>query len=208
MSFTGRGTTAIIPVKALEQSKSRLSELLSAELRADLILHLLQHLLAELPREAAPVVVTPDRRVIDLALRLGAAVLYDRAQTLNGALLQAAEFAAGDKLVLPVDLPFVARNDLMALLEAEGDLVIAPDRHGVGTNGLLVRGAAPFGFAFGRNSFTAHLAAAKAGNRSTAIVERDGLAFDLDLPADWRGAHNAPAFQGWTGQPTAHQASG
>jgi 2-phospho-L-lactate guanylyltransferase len=39
-------------------------------------------------------------------------------------------------------------------------------------------------FRFGPGSFDAHLAAARAAGVPTAVVERPGLAFDLDTPAD------------------------
>ena len=39
-------------------------------------------------------------------------------------------------------------------------------------------------FAFGRDSFNAHLALARAAGIDAAIVSRPGLAFDVDYPGD------------------------
>jgi len=65
-------------------------------------------------------------------------------------------------------------------------LVIAPCRHGTGTNALLLRPPDLIPFAFGPDSFAAHCAAACAAGVEPIIYRADNIAFDLDTPEDWR----------------------
>ena len=63
-------------------------------------------------------------------------------------------------------------------------VVIAPDRHGKGTNALLVSPAGGIHYSFGKESFQRHCGlAGKAGIR-LEVCDRPNLALDLDLPAD------------------------
>jgi 2-phospho-L-lactate guanylyltransferase len=65
-------------------------------------------------------------------------------------------------------------------------VAIAPDRAAKGTNGLAMRPPGAIGFQFGAGSFARHRAEAENLGLPIAIVERDGLAFDLDTPGDLR----------------------
>ena len=66
-------------------------------------------------------------------------------------------------------------------------MAIAPDRTGSGTNGLALRPPEIIGFHFGAGSREAHETAARAAGVAAVIVDRPGLAFDLDTPEDLRG---------------------
>jgi len=136
--------------------------------------------------------VTPDDEVRVLALDAGARPLRQRSQGLNSGLREAREEAvaggANAILVLPVDLPLVTAEavaDVVAPLARFGPpiVVIVPDRHGRGTNALLVAPPDAIEFSFGGDSREAHVACARdAGAR---VVELGGpLAIDLDTPDD------------------------
>ena len=92
-------------------------------------------------------------------------------------------------VVVPIDLPLIsatALSELTAPLAAVSDrplVILAPDRHGRGTNGLVVAPPKAIEFGFGGDSRSAHAAcAAEAGAR---YVEVDGpLSLDLDTPDD------------------------
>jgi 2-phospho-L-lactate guanylyltransferase len=89
--------------------------------------------------------------------------------------------------VLHGDLPNLTAGDVQALLAAaeEGrSVAIAPDRAGSGTNGLALRPPDIIGFRFGAGSMAAHREEALAAGIEPRLVERDGLAFDLDTPQD------------------------
>jgi 2-phospho-L-lactate guanylyltransferase (CobY/MobA/RfbA family) len=104
---------------------------------------------------------------------------------LTYAAARAVEAGATRILVLHTDLPMLQPEDAEALLAAgeTAEIVIAHDRHQVGTNALLTPpGAIPY--AFGQNSYHAHLDLARAAGYEPAIVARAGLAFDVDYPGD------------------------
>jgi 2-phospho-L-lactate guanylyltransferase len=110
---------------------------------------------------------------------------------LNRALLLAREAAqaagASAVLVLSADLPQLAASDVQAMLGLAASppyLVIAPDKDGRGTNGLLVAPAALIEFEFGADSFARHVAQARAVGARVEICNLPALALDLDSPED------------------------
>lgn len=186
---------AIIPVGTLEGAKSRLGAVLDAEERHDLA-----RTLARRTIEAAMAtpgiddvfVVTPDDEVRELALELGARPLRQRSAGLNRGLREARDEAvaagAAAVLVLPIDLSHVAPEPLAELLGAadrtEGPLVLlVPDRHGRGTNALLLRPPDVIDVRFGGDSRAAHAEAAR--QAEVRLIELGGpLTLDLDTPDD------------------------
>jgi 2-phospho-L-lactate guanylyltransferase len=186
---------AVVPVGTLDGAKSRLGETLDAEERRDLATRLLsQTLEAALatPGIDEVLVVTPDVEVRQLAARAGARPIRQRSQGLNAGLRQARDevLAAGADalLVVPIDLPLISPEALQRILAPLDDparplVVLVPDRHGRGTNALLVAPPDAIEFGFGGDSRRAHAAcAADAGAR---FVELDGpLSLDVDTPAD------------------------
>jgi 2-phospho-L-lactate guanylyltransferase len=64
-------------------------------------------------------------------------------------------------------------------------VVIAPCRHGTGTNALLLRPPGLIPFSFGPDSLSAHCAAARAAGVEPIIYRDERVAFDLDTPEDW-----------------------
>ena len=191
----------LIPAKPYTEAKSRLAPVLSLEQRMTLSRWLLERILRlALAALGNVVVVSRDRALLAQARALGAWGLREARPGLNPALSQAARFAqvrgADGILVLPADLPRLTRQDLDALLALGGVgagvtpaptpiLVIAPCRHGTGTNALLLRPPGLIPFAFGPDSFAAHCAAARAAGVEPVVHRADGLAFDLDTPEDW-----------------------
>ena len=173
--------TALVPLKAAAARKSRLSDCLSGEARLRLSESLFRHLLSVL-------VDCPDVgrvAVLSQARPDGWVGLWitDCGEGLN-AEVGAAARALGDTdlLVIHADLPAVLTQDIAALIAAAADgIAIAPDRHGAGTNAIALSDASGFPFAFGPGSFERHSARAKGSAR---IVDRPGLALDIDTPAD------------------------
>ena len=88
---------------------------------------------------------------------------------------------------LPADLPLVTAADVTALvmsLTEPGTIAVAPDRRRQGTNGLTVPSRAPFLPLLGESSFEKHLKAIEGAGYTSRVCEREGLAFDVDIPAD------------------------
>jgi 2-phospho-L-lactate/phosphoenolpyruvate guanylyltransferase len=91
-------------------------------------------------------------------------------------------------LILPIDLPRVspeALADVVGTVRHEAGRLVAlvPDRHGRGTNALLLAPPDVIEVCFGGDSHDAHAAAA--ADVGARFIELDGpLAYDLDTPDD------------------------
>jgi 2-phospho-L-lactate guanylyltransferase len=186
---------AIVPVKALHESKSRLREVLTPEQRVDLSREMLLNtlrVLAEVPEIERTLVVSADPTVLALAQEHGAEALEERGSpSLNRALTQstvlAREIELEAVLVLPADLPLIQAEDVRALIEAlqaPPIVVIAPDRRHRGTNALLVAPPGTIEYGFGPDSFERHIRSAETAGARVEIIELPTLGLDLDAPED------------------------
>jgi 2-phospho-L-lactate guanylyltransferase len=187
---------AVIPVGTLEGAKSRLGAVLDAEERRDLVTRLAVETIRAVVGVGAPlaetIVVTPDDEVRSLALDAGARPLRQRGHGLNAGVRQARDEAidggASAVLILPIDLPRITPEAVAAVLATLDDhrqplVAIVADRHGRGTNALLLSPPDVIDPQFGGDSHEAHVAAARAAGAT--VVELDGpLADDLDTPED------------------------
>ncbi len=186
---------AIVPVKPLRRGKSRLAATLTDNERADLNRMLLERTLRtliDLKEVEEVLVVSRDSSALALARDLGArTVQEDGAPSLNTALKRATVvaqvYASRGVLVVPADLPLLAREDILALLERAVDppvVVIAPDRREMGTNALLLYPANLIEYDFGGDSFRRHCERARKAGARLEIVSLPSLGLDLDLPED------------------------
>jgi 2-phospho-L-lactate guanylyltransferase len=187
---------AIIPVGAFDGAKSRLGGTLDAEERRDLAETMLERTVRaalDADRIDDVLVISPDREALGRASELGARTLRQRSQGLNQGLREARDDAvaggADAIVVVPIDMPLigpVALAELVAPLDAVADrplVVLAPDRHGRGTNALVVAPPDAIEFAFGGDSREAHRACAEAAD--ARYVEVGGpLGLDIDTPDD------------------------
>jgi 2-phospho-L-lactate/phosphoenolpyruvate guanylyltransferase len=190
--------TAVVPVGSLEGAKSRLGDRLDAEERQQLVVELLDRAVraaGAAPSIASVVVVSPDPAALRVASAAGASPIHQADVGLNEGLRTATRWALADGatavLILAGDLPAISVETIDAVvagaaraLQPDRPLVaLVADRHGRGTNVLLVSPPDAIRFAFGSSSRAAHLAQAEAAGATT--VELDGpLALDLDLPDD------------------------
>ena len=186
---------AIVPVKPLRRGKSRLAGTLSEDERAELNQSLLQHTLQTLTdiKELEQVlVVSRDPHALTIARQHGARTVREDGQPqLNTALTRATVIAkvhaTRGVLILPADLPLISREDVLTLMEKAIDppvVVIAPDRHGKGTNALLISPSGLIEYDFGEDSFQRHCERAKQAGARLEIVDLPSLGLDLDLPED------------------------
>ena len=186
---------AIVPVKPLRRGKSRLAGALSEDERTELNRSLLQNTLktfANLKEVEEVLVISRDPQALAIARQHGARTVREDGQPeLNTALKRATViaqvYATRGVLVLPADLPLVTRADVLTLIEQAGEppaVVIAPDRHGTGTNALLISPAGLIEYDFGVNSFQRHCQRAREAGARLEIVDLPTLGLDLDLPED------------------------
>lgn len=199
-----RRAAVVIPVRGLEGAKSRLGEVLDAEERRELVELLLRRTVAVArvaPGVDVVAVVSPDPAALAAARSSGALAIAQHTAGLNHSIVEARESLRGRAerlVVLPGDLPGVSADDVAALLLAadmapgaeggtpasrRGIVVLAPDRHGRGTNALVLDPPDVIDPAFGSDSRAAH--AARAAEAGAAYVEvRDRLEIDVDTPDD------------------------
>jgi 2-phospho-L-lactate guanylyltransferase len=64
------------------------------------------------------------------------------------------------------------------------NVVIVPDRHGQGTNALLLTPPDVMEPAFGEGSFARHAARARAAGAAVRVADLPSLALDVDTPED------------------------
>jgi 2-phospho-L-lactate/phosphoenolpyruvate guanylyltransferase len=186
---------AIVPVKPLRRGKSRLAGALSEDERTELNRSLLQNTLktlSELKEVEEVLVISRDPHALTIARNYGARTVREDGQPeLNTALKRATViaqvYATGAVLILPADLPLITAEDVRTLIERAGEppsVVIAPDRHGTGTNALLISPSGLIEYDFGENSFQRHCQRAREAGARLEIVNLPSLGLDLDLPED------------------------
>jgi len=99
----------------------------------------------------------------------------------------AIEAGARTAVVLAGDLPLLEPDDisrLVAAAESARAVVVATDRHGTGTNALVLRPPDAIAPSFGANSGARHLAAGVAAGGSARSVQPHRVALDIDTPDD------------------------
>jgi 2-phospho-L-lactate/phosphoenolpyruvate guanylyltransferase len=194
-------TVVVIPVRALDGAKSRLGAVLDAEERRELVERLLRATVAAAlatPGVTRVIVVSPDPEVIAVGEGAGAAGVRQGSAGLNPGIVEARDSApaagVGRMLVLPGDLPGITPADIAAVLAAADTasasswarrpvVVVATDRHGRGTNALLLQPPAVIEPAFGGDSREAHRRLAASAGAAYAETP-DRLELDLDTPDD------------------------
>ena len=191
---------ALVPVKRLDQAKSRLSDKLDAPARVQLMHDTLRRTVRAL--QAAAIferisIVTLDEHVQAWADGWGVHVISEHRQGLNEALEEArGECDQADAvLVIHGDVAWLTVEDVLAmsrLATPDRAMVIAPDRHNRGTNALLLKPPCAIPFAFGENSAQRHAGLAREAGIEPAWYHSPTLGLDVDVAADLRLYEAAP----------------
>ena len=175
----------LIPLKRLDDAKSRLSDALSPAERASLMLELLERVVAVVEEAdvGAVTVVSAETRT-----PAGVSRFDDRGLPWNDALAAAMREIVSEPVVAVVsaDLPRLTPEDVQALVAATPDrgLAIARALDG-GTNAVSMRPPGAVRTHFGEpQSAAVHAQATAAAGLAARIVDIPGLAFDVDTPAD------------------------
>jgi len=184
----------ILPVKNLDESKSRLSPLLTQEARRVLALTLLKRTIRILisSRYVEDILlISQDKEIQAVSRREAVLFLREKGRGLNQALEQATRWSIrrgyGAVLILPLDVPLLTKGDIENIvslgIKEERLIVIAPDHDQRGTNALLVKPPGIFRYQFEGCSFVRHLEQAKDGRISSEIYISHSLGFDVDYPS-------------------------
>ena len=186
---------AIVPVKPLRRSKSRLAEVLTPEELTALNRGLLENTiktLMDIPEIVHVLVVSRDHAALALARSLGARTVQENGSphlnvALSRATLIAKTYATQSVLVLPADLPLITPEDVQVMLSRAFDppvVVVAPDHNRKGTNALLLSPPDLIEYHYGPDSFMKHCELAHEANARLEICEQSSLTLDLDEPED------------------------
>jgi 2-phospho-L-lactate guanylyltransferase len=186
--------TAILPIKRFGAAKSRLSAAVPGEARRALAAAMLTDVLVALGgsrRLERVFVVSGEPIAAAAAESAGVRVIDDPADAGHseaaGLGIQAAiEAGAECVAILPGDCPLLDPGELDAALaeHAGGSVGVIPDRHGSGTNGLVLAPPDAIVPAFGPGSRERHLGLARDAGMPARAVEIPSLALDLDTPDD------------------------
>lgn len=186
---------AIIPVKPFIRAKSRLADVLSPEERQQLAETMLRHVIGvvrDVPAVTGTLVISRDPKALAIARDCGAQTVQESGTPeLNAALARAtsviASWGGGAVLVLPADLPFIAPDDVVQMVELGTEsktVVIATDRNEDGTNAMLVRPPGLIPYAYGTGSYRRHVMSAHFAGAVLKVYESERLMVDIDTPED------------------------
>lgn len=194
---------AVLPVKSFARAKQRIAEAALGEDRPALAEAMVEDVLGALGRVgglAAVIVVTGEPRARVLAEAIGAQVVHDEQEAGQSAAaelgLEAAVAGGAHRVLLvPGDCPALVPAEVERLLR-DGErnapgVVVVPDRHGSGTNGLLLWPPDAVAPTFGPGSFARHAATAHAAGASVRIAQVPSLGLDVDTPDDLRALRRA-----------------
>jgi 2-phospho-L-lactate/phosphoenolpyruvate guanylyltransferase len=186
-------TAAILPVKSFARAKQRLGASVADPLRLELARAMVADVLLALAQTASierTIVITREDSVARSASELGALVIADDAeagQSAAASLGVRRALAEGFERVLcvPGDCPALDPAELDVLLGASPSAVtIVPDRHGTGTNGLLLAPPDAIAPSFGPDSCERHSTLARAAGIAPRVERLPSLLLDIDTGAD------------------------
>jgi 2-phospho-L-lactate guanylyltransferase len=189
-------TAAILPIKSFASAKQRLAPALGSGSRQALAQAMFSDVLSSLrkvERLELITVVTGDPAAEAAAHGDRISVVHDPLDAGQSAAASVGirhAMAGGFErvLLIPGDTPMLDPLEIDALLargEEDGmQVVIVPDRHGTGTNALLITPPDAFEPSFGPESLQRHLSAAQEAGLGHSVEEVSSLLYDVDTPDD------------------------
>lgn len=196
MSATLR-TVAVVPVKRFASAKQRLADDFSAGTRRALVEAMVTDVLVGLRRTKEVdqvLVVTRDLAVEALAHGYDADTVSDPEERSHSdaaiiGVREALARGARRVVLVPGDTPALDPKQLDALLQrdatgAEPSVVVVPDRHGRGTNALVLTPPEAIRPMFGPGSRERHERAADEAGARVVVEEVPSLVLDVDTADD------------------------
>jgi 2-phospho-L-lactate guanylyltransferase len=186
--------TAVLPVKRFDSAKQRLAGGIDDERRRALVEAMLEDVLEAIGESRTierTIVVTSEPRAARSAVDFGADVVPDppaegHSEAALAGIARAEAEGAHHVVLLPGDCPLLDPRELDRLLTGVPGAYVAvvPDRHGTGTNALVLSPPTAISPSFGEGSCARHIAAAREADIPYGVEELPSLALDLDTPAD------------------------
>lgn len=187
-------TVAVLPVKRFADAKQRLSGGVAQGTRRALAEAMLTDVLVALRRTTRldeVIVVTAEPVAEALAAGYGAQVVHDPDEAGQSVAAATGLRSLGGRaelaLLVPGDCPALDPRELDALLgsvEPAPSVVVVPDRHGTGTNGLLLHPPRAIDPSFGPGSRERHEQLAEEAGASLRVEPVPSLVLDVDTPDD------------------------
>ena len=184
---------AVVPMKPLTESKTRLSAQLSPSQRAALSLSMFKWVVQTLVRSRVSrvVVVGGDDTVEAESVHAGAEWIKDEYLELNKALDYAFGSVWGEGLsaaYIPADLPLLTVPDVNGMIDAseQGRILTMCRAHDGGTNGIIVPPDLGFGPLLGSDSYRRHQVLAEELRVGFRNYQSDGFYRDIDTIEDLR----------------------
>jgi 2-phospho-L-lactate/phosphoenolpyruvate guanylyltransferase len=188
-------TAAILPVKRFAQAKHRLGASVADQLRLELARAMVADVLLALSRTPSielTIVVTCEDSLAKSAPEQGVLVIPDDENGQSAAVTLGVRRALTDGfervLCIPGDCPALDPQELEPLVNSSAsdtsEVVIVPDRHGTGTNGLLLSPPDAISPSFGPDSCERHRELALTAGATWRLEHPSSLLLDIDTGAD------------------------
>ena len=184
---------AVIPVKGLTESKTRLSTSVQADKRRILVEALMEDVLSSIIRSrvyGTVMVISPDENVASRIRPEEVSFLKQTGVGLNRAIEQANRLATQKHVrsvtTVLADIPLVEPGDFKELLSvgtAVPRVVMAPSLKG-GTNVLLTSPPGVISPSYGRWSYSKHLRQAQMKKVDAYSISNSRVSFDIDTISD------------------------
>ncbi|HEX3833828.1 MAG TPA: 2-phospho-L-lactate guanylyltransferase [Solirubrobacteraceae bacterium] len=187
-------TLAVLPIKTFDEAKQRLRAELDPRPRRALVEAMFSDVLIALRRAKLVdqvLVVSADNVAQRIAGGYDAMVVEDEDLGHNQAAARGAaralELGVDRVLMVPGDCPLLSPTELDELLGRpvpSPSVLVVPDRHGSGTNALVLTPPDALQPAFGPGSHDRHHEHANSAGIHVETVEVPSLALDIDTPED------------------------
>ena len=183
----------VVPVKSPRRAKHRLEPLLNEAERERLALVMAREVFTAVSALTGygRFVISDDPDILEEGRRFGLEPLTDRIAQGQSAAVRQGFAAAWERgftaaLTIPGDVPAVRTEELVEFADyrPEIEVLLAPDRERLGTNGLRLVPPHAIILRFGEDSFSLHHDEARRANRSFEVKDVEGLRYDLDRPDD------------------------
>lgn len=185
---------AVITIKRFDAAKQRLAGAIDENLRRRLAESMFGDVLEAIGGARlidGVVVVTGEGRAAEMARAAGAEVVTDPEDAGHSAaasmgIARAVELGADRVILLPGDCPLLDPLELDRLLTGMPSpwVAVVPDRHGSGTNAIVIAPPLAIEPSFGEGSFERHMDLARSAGVPASREPLPTLGLDLDTPAD------------------------
>lgn len=183
---------AVVPFKGAVGAKSRLASVFSDGERERLAIAMLEDVLGSLTGSSllnGVILSSRSHLGAELASRYGVQHYADHASNLSDAVCEASQYAvdvlgAHSTFIVPGDVPLITSQDVDEVLADHSEVTIVPDRHRLGTNGIVSTPPNAFPYLFDGRSFVPHQQAARQNGLSVRVFYCESFGLDVDSVRD------------------------